>query len=151
MSIVYKLAFASSALPSRMIGILNKRTQIGLNEINNSSNELYLFSVFEKSKLSAHARGQALLSASSAKSSHPSKRIHLPVNPWHLCSILCGSHRQNNVKEDFRSSFRVAQHGRIKGGSHPAPTEQRSVWSDLITVITTFWSIHFMLISAHSH
>lgn len=46
MSTVYKLAFASSALPSRMIGILdkclNKCTLNGLCELNSLSNEQYL-------------------------------------------------------------------------------------------------------------
>lgn len=41
MSTVYKLAFASSALPSRMIGSLNKCMPNGLYEINNLSNEQY--------------------------------------------------------------------------------------------------------------
>lgn len=41
MSTVYKLAFASSALPSRMIGSLNICMSNGLYEINNLSNEQY--------------------------------------------------------------------------------------------------------------
>lgn len=39
MSTVYKLAFASSALPSRMIGSLNKCMPTRLHEINSLSNE----------------------------------------------------------------------------------------------------------------
>lgn len=46
MSSVYKLAFASAALPSRMIGMLNKKClkkcmPKGLCEINSLSNEQY--------------------------------------------------------------------------------------------------------------
>lgn len=41
MSTVYKLAFASSALLSRIKGILNKCTPNGLYELNSLSNEQY--------------------------------------------------------------------------------------------------------------
>lgn len=41
MNTVHKLAFASSALPSRMIRSLDKCVPKGLNEINGLNNEQY--------------------------------------------------------------------------------------------------------------
>lgn len=149
MSIVYKLAFASSALPSRMIGIRNKCTPNGPDEINNSSNELYLFSVFEKSELSAHVRGSSPFVGQSC-----SKFTSAFACPGILdvCVGFCAALADKTMWKRTRGAdFRVAQHRRFKGGSHDAPAEQRSVWSDLITIITAFWMTQFMLISSHSH